>query len=67
MRKTLLSQTSFTLLTACLAGALSYPVAGRTVDLGTRPVLMFNDWSRRHVVYPRVADFWNSDPRRPGR
>jgi hypothetical protein len=40
---------------ACLAGGLSLPLAGQRIEIARQRMPAFEDWSTRHVVYPRVG------------
>ena len=55
MRKTLFSRRSLILVMACLVGAFCLPLAGQRIEVEHQRAPMFQDWSTRHLVYPRVG------------
>jgi hypothetical protein len=40
---------------ACIAGALSLPLAGQRIETAQQRMPAFQDWSTRYVVYPRIG------------
>jgi hypothetical protein len=53
MRLNLSSCRWLAVATVCLGGGLCLPLAGQQSEIARRRVPAFQDWSTRHVVYPR--------------
>jgi hypothetical protein len=51
----LFSRTRLTVAAACLVTAFSLPLAGQRIEMAQQRMPMFQDWSTRYVVYPRVG------------
>lgn len=55
MRLHVLSRHALLIAAVCLAGGLSWPLAGQRIELLPERTPAFQDWSMRHVVYPSVG------------
>jgi len=55
MRPFLFSRQRLIVAAVCLVAALSLPLAGQRIEIAPERMPMFQDWSMRHVLYPRVG------------
>lgn len=67
MRPRLVSRRWLIVGGACVVAALSLPLAGQRIETAQERMPIFQDWSTRHVVYPRVGQMtpMNSAARDP--